>query len=55
MQARVLNDAHVICSTLSTSGSMVLESAFRRLGHEPFNCVIVDEVRVGTPLGSLLS
>ncbi|KAL7853299.1 hypothetical protein AOLI_G00201430 [Acnodon oligacanthus] len=43
VQAGLLRDAHVICCTLSTSGSTVLESAFRRLGHEPFSCVIVDE------------
>ncbi|KAF5899480.1 putative helicase senataxin isoform X1, partial [Clarias magur] len=43
VQSRLLLDAHVICCTLSTSGSSLLESAFRRLGHEPFNCVIVDE------------
>ncbi|TRY95053.1 hypothetical protein DNTS_004687 [Danionella cerebrum] len=42
-QAVVLQNAHVICSTLSTSGSIVLENAFRRLGHEPFSCVIIDE------------
>ncbi|XP_077050590.1 putative helicase senataxin isoform X2 [Siphateles boraxobius] len=42
-QAFVLQNANVICCTLSTSGSMVLENAFRRLGHEPFNCVIIDE------------
>ncbi|XP_046870298.1 probable helicase senataxin isoform X2 [Hypomesus transpacificus] len=54
MQARVLNDAHVICSTLSTSGSMVLESAFRRLGHEPFNCVIVDEAGQATETETLI-
>ncbi|KAI4892650.1 hypothetical protein NFI96_025055 [Prochilodus magdalenae] len=43
-QAGLLRDAHVICCTLSSSGGGVLESAFRRLGHEPFSCVIVDEV-----------
>ncbi|XP_067279043.1 probable helicase senataxin isoform X2 [Pseudorasbora parva] len=42
-QAFVLQNAHVICCTLSTSGSIVLENAFRRLGHEPFKCVIIDE------------
>ncbi|XDV38190.1 hypothetical protein PO909_007653 [Leuciscus waleckii] len=42
-QAFVLQNANVICCTLSTSGSIVLENAFRRLGHEPFNCVIIDE------------
>ncbi|XP_064164153.1 probable helicase senataxin [Anguilla rostrata] len=53
-QARVLQDAHVICCTLSTSGSMVLESAFRRLGHEPFSCVIVDEARQATEPETLI-
>uniref|UniRef100_W5UB54 Putative helicase senataxin n=1 Tax=Ictalurus punctatus TaxID=7998 RepID=W5UB54_ICTPU len=43
VQSRLLHDAHVICCTLSTSGSTLLEFAFRNLGHEPFNCVIVDE------------
>ncbi|MCI4386844.1 hypothetical protein PGIGA_G00067390 [Pangasianodon gigas] len=43
VQSRLLLEAHVICCTLSTSGGGLLESAFRRLGHEPFNCVIVDE------------
>ncbi|KAA0719715.1 putative helicase senataxin [Triplophysa tibetana] len=42
-QALVLQNAHVICCTLSTSGSIILENAFRRLGHEPFCCVIIDE------------
>ncbi|XP_061119666.1 probable helicase senataxin isoform X4 [Conger conger] len=53
-QAKVLQDAHVICCTLSTSGSMVLESAFRRLGHEPFSCVIVDEARQATEPETLI-
>ncbi|TSK72033.1 putative helicase senataxin [Bagarius yarrelli] len=43
VQSCILCDAHVICCTLSTSGSSLLESAFRGLGHEPFSCVIVDE------------
>ncbi|XP_062867427.1 probable helicase senataxin [Trichomycterus rosablanca] len=43
VQKRLLHDAHIICSTVSTSGSFVLQSAFRRLGHEPFSCVIMDE------------
>ncbi|XP_059398476.1 probable helicase senataxin [Carassius carassius] len=42
-QAFVLQNAHVICCTLSTSGSTVLESTFRRLGNEMFSCVIIDE------------
>ncbi|XP_076842414.1 putative helicase senataxin isoform X2 [Brachyhypopomus gauderio] len=43
VQTRLLQDANVICSTLSTSGSSVLEWAYRRLGREPFSCVIIDE------------
>ncbi|XP_051960453.1 probable helicase senataxin [Xyrauchen texanus] len=42
-QAVVLQNAHVICCTLSTSGSIVLENAFRRHGREPFSCIIIDE------------
>ncbi|KAJ8286560.1 hypothetical protein GJAV_G00040580 [Gymnothorax javanicus] len=53
-QAKVLQDAHIICSTLSTSGGMLLESAFRRLGHEPFNCIIVDEARQATEPETLI-
>ncbi|XP_066501655.1 probable helicase senataxin isoform X2 [Hoplias malabaricus] len=43
IQAGILRDAHVICCTLSNSSRGTLESAFRRLGHEPFSCVIIDE------------
>ncbi|XP_051534082.1 probable helicase senataxin isoform X2 [Myxocyprinus asiaticus] len=42
-RAIVLQNAHVICCTLSTSGSIVLENAFRGHGHEPFSCIIIDE------------
>ncbi|XP_062409419.1 probable helicase senataxin isoform X2 [Sardina pilchardus] len=42
-QRLILQEANIICCTLSTSGSMVLEMAFRRRGRVPFNCVIVDE------------
>ncbi|XP_072517573.1 probable helicase senataxin isoform X2 [Salminus brasiliensis] len=54
VQAVVLRDAHVICCTLSTSGSSVLESAFRRLGREPFSCVIVDEAGQAKETESLI-
>ncbi|MGH0123389.1 UNVERIFIED_CONTAM: hypothetical protein FKN15_021893 [Acipenser sinensis] len=54
VQARVLQDAHVICCTLSTSGSILLESAFRRLGHDPFSCVIVDEAGQATEMETLI-
>ncbi|XP_023663656.2 probable helicase senataxin isoform X2 [Paramormyrops kingsleyae] len=53
-QTKVLQDAHIICCTLSTSGGSVLESAFRRLGHEPFGCVIVDEAGQATELETLI-
>ncbi|XP_069603679.1 probable helicase senataxin [Ranitomeya imitator] len=43
VQRNVILESHVICCTLSTSGGLLLESAFRQLGHEPFSCVIVDE------------
>uniref|UniRef100_A0A3P8Z4G2 Senataxin n=2 Tax=Esox lucius TaxID=8010 RepID=A0A3P8Z4G2_ESOLU len=53
-QTQVLIDAHVICCTLSTSGSSLLESAFRHLGHEPFGCVIVDEAGQATETETLI-
>ncbi|XP_036384373.1 probable helicase senataxin isoform X2 [Megalops cyprinoides] len=53
-QAKLLQGAHIICCTLSTSGSMVLESAFRRLGHEPFSCIIVDEAGQATEPETLI-
>ncbi|XP_049322547.1 probable helicase senataxin isoform X2 [Astyanax mexicanus] len=54
VQAGVLRDAHVICCTLSTSGSLVLETAFRRHGREPFSCVIVDEAGQAKEAESLI-
>ncbi|KAJ7988254.1 hypothetical protein DPEC_G00321680 [Dallia pectoralis] len=53
-QTRVLMDANVVCCTLSTSGSSLLEVAFRRLGHEPFCCVIVDEAGQATETQTLI-
>ncbi|XP_069465407.1 probable helicase senataxin [Ambystoma mexicanum] len=43
VQGNIILESDVICCTLNTSGSFLLESAFRRLGHDPFSCVIVDE------------
>uniref|UniRef100_A0A6I8S442 Senataxin n=1 Tax=Xenopus tropicalis TaxID=8364 RepID=A0A6I8S442_XENTR len=43
LQRTIILESHVICCTLSTSGGILLESAFRQLGQEPFSCVIVDE------------
>ncbi|XP_036039249.1 LOW QUALITY PROTEIN: probable helicase senataxin [Onychomys torridus] len=43
MQNTIILESHVICCTLSTSGGLLLESAFRGQGGVPFSCVIVDE------------
>ncbi|XP_037257218.1 probable helicase senataxin isoform X1 [Falco rusticolus] len=43
VQADIILEADIICCTLSTSGGNLLESAFSRLGVDPFSCVIVDE------------
>ena len=43
-QSIIILESHVICCTLSTSGGLLLESAFRGQGGVPFSCVIVDEV-----------
>ncbi|XP_053551559.1 probable helicase senataxin [Bombina bombina] len=43
VQRNIILESHIICCTLSTSGGLLLESAFRQLGQEPFSCVIVDE------------
>ncbi|XP_053137640.1 probable helicase senataxin isoform X2 [Hemicordylus capensis] len=43
MKATIILESHIICCTLSTSGGMLLESAFRRQGYDPFSCIIVDE------------
>ncbi|XP_068925401.1 probable helicase senataxin isoform X2 [Petaurus breviceps papuanus] len=42
-QSSIILESHIICCTLSTSGGLLLESAFRRQGCVPFSCVIVDE------------
>nr|XP_015222444.1 PREDICTED: probable helicase senataxin isoform X2 [Lepisosteus oculatus] len=54
IQTKIVLDAHVICCTLNTSGSILLESAFRRLGHDPFCCVIVDEAGQATETETLI-
>ncbi|XP_018421253.1 PREDICTED: probable helicase senataxin [Nanorana parkeri] len=43
VKRNIILESHVICCTLSTSGGILLEAAFRQLGQEPFGCVIVDE------------
>ncbi|XP_003470873.1 probable helicase senataxin isoform X2 [Cavia porcellus] len=42
-QSNIILESHIICCTLSTSGGLLLESAFRGQGGIPFSCVIVDE------------
>ncbi|XP_057403854.1 probable helicase senataxin isoform X4 [Balaenoptera acutorostrata] len=39
----IILESHIICCTLSTSGGLLLEAAFRGQGGVPFSCVIVDE------------
>ncbi|XP_028828680.1 probable helicase senataxin isoform X2 [Denticeps clupeoides] len=53
-QHRLLQEANVICCTLSSSGNMKIESAFRNLGQVPFSCVIVDEAGQATEPESLI-
>ncbi|XP_067825887.1 probable helicase senataxin isoform X2 [Heptranchias perlo] len=43
IQLNIILESHIICCTLSTSGLTLLEMSFRKLGHEPFSCIIVDE------------
>ncbi|XP_044782409.2 probable helicase senataxin isoform X3 [Bubalus bubalis] len=42
-QSIIILESHIICCTLSTSGGLLLETAFRGQGGVPFSCVIVDE------------
>ncbi|XP_006835057.1 PREDICTED: probable helicase senataxin [Chrysochloris asiatica] len=42
-QSIIILESHIICCTLSTSGGLLLESAFRGQGGVAFSCVIVDE------------
>ncbi|XP_063065996.1 probable helicase senataxin [Engraulis encrasicolus] len=53
-QRSLLQEANIICCTLSTSGSVVLEAAFRRRGRVPFNCVIIDEAGQATETETLI-
>ncbi|XP_031433950.1 probable helicase senataxin isoform X1 [Clupea harengus] len=53
-QRVILQEANIICCTLSTSGSVVLESAFRRRGRVPFNCVIIDEAGQAKEMETLI-
>ncbi|XP_026543099.1 probable helicase senataxin isoform X2 [Notechis scutatus] len=43
LKSSIILESHIICCTLSTSGGLLLKSAFRRLGGDPVSCVIVDE------------
>ncbi|XP_048414445.2 probable helicase senataxin isoform X2 [Stegostoma tigrinum] len=43
IQLNIILESHIICCTLSTCGIMLLEMSFRKLGHEPFSCIVVDE------------
>ncbi|XP_067868431.1 probable helicase senataxin isoform X2 [Heterodontus francisci] len=43
IQKNIIQESHIICCTLSTSGIMLLELSFRTLGYEPFSCIVVDE------------
>ncbi|KAK2499386.1 hypothetical protein MC885_010475, partial [Smutsia gigantea] len=49
----IILESHVICCTLCTSGSFLLESAFRGQGGLPFSCVIVDEAGQSCELETL--
>nr|XP_004654093.2 probable helicase senataxin [Jaculus jaculus]XP_045002580.1 probable helicase senataxin [Jaculus jaculus] len=52
-QNTIILESHVICCTLSTSGGLLLESAFRGQGGVPFSCVIVDEAGQSCELETL--
>uniref|UniRef100_A0A670YHI7 Senataxin n=1 Tax=Pseudonaja textilis TaxID=8673 RepID=A0A670YHI7_PSETE len=43
LKSSIILESHIICCTLSTSGGVLLKSAFQRLGGDPVSCVIVDE------------
>ncbi|XP_063000882.1 probable helicase senataxin [Elgaria multicarinata webbii] len=43
LKASIILESHIICCTLSTSGGLLLETAFRRLGGDPVSCIVVDE------------
>ncbi|XP_018085035.1 probable helicase senataxin isoform X1 [Xenopus laevis] len=54
LQRTIILESHIICCTLSTSGGILLESAFRQLGQEPFSCVIVDEASQSCEVETLI-
>ncbi|XP_060107571.1 probable helicase senataxin [Heteronotia binoei] len=43
LKTNIILESHIICCTLSTSGGVLLESAFRRQTYNPLSCIIVDE------------
>ncbi|XP_053229668.1 probable helicase senataxin [Podarcis raffonei] len=54
LKANIILKSHIICCTLSTSGSSMLASAFRRQGCDPLSCVIVDEAAQSCEMESLI-
>ncbi|XP_073078489.1 probable helicase senataxin isoform X4 [Manis javanica] len=52
-QSIIVLESHVVCCTLSTSGGLLLESAFRGQGGLPFSCVIVDEAGQSSEVDTL--
>ncbi|XP_053229132.1 probable helicase senataxin isoform X1 [Podarcis raffonei] len=42
MKTNIILESHIICCTLSTSGSSLLGAVFQRLDCDPLSCVIVD-------------
>ncbi|XP_032993583.1 probable helicase senataxin [Lacerta agilis] len=54
MKANIILKSHIICCTLSTSGSNMLASAFRRQGCDPLSCIIVDEAAQSCEIESLI-
>ncbi|XP_054853384.1 probable helicase senataxin isoform X2 [Eublepharis macularius] len=43
MKTNIILESHIICCTLSTSGGVLLESAFRKQSYNSLSCIIVDE------------
>ncbi|XP_077163124.1 putative helicase senataxin isoform X2 [Paroedura picta] len=54
LKTKIILESHIICCTLSTSGGMLLESAFRRQTYSPLSCVIVDEAGQACEVESLI-
>nr|XP_034958105.1 probable helicase senataxin isoform X1 [Zootoca vivipara] len=54
LKANIILKSHIICCTLSTSGSSMLVSAFQRQGCDPLSCVIVDEAAQSCEIESLI-